>query len=165
MAKPKARADSKKALKAELLALLESQLAALTSAHRAAREGATHEEAKPEHDKDTRAIEQSYLARGQAARIEELQDSVAAVAALPLRSFGPEDAIGLGALIALEEDTGGELHLWLAPGGGGTRLKGGAQVTTPKSPLGQALLGKVAGDEVEVPAAGQRRRLTILGVE
>jgi transcription elongation GreA/GreB family factor len=165
MAKAKAADASKRALKAELLALLEAQLATLTSAHRAAREGATHEEAKPEHDKDTRAIEQSYLARGQAARIEELQDSVAAVAALALRAFGPTDAVALGALVTLDEDEGAALRLWLAPGGGGSRLAGGVQVTTPKSPLGQALLGRLAGDDVEVPAAGKRRLLAITRVE
>jgi transcription elongation GreA/GreB family factor len=161
----KQKAATKQALKAELLALLEAQLAALTSAHRAATEGATHEEAKPEHDKDTRAIEQSYLARGQAARIEELQDSVAAVAALPLRTFGPEDAVALGALVTLGQEDGGDLRLWLAPGGGGTRLAGGVQVTTPKSPLGQALLGKQTGDDIDVPAARQKRLLTVLRVE
>ena len=62
----------KPALKAELLALLGAHLETLERAHRAACEGATHEEAKPENDKDTRALEQSYLARGQAARIDEL---------------------------------------------------------------------------------------------
>jgi transcription elongation GreA/GreB family factor len=161
---PKRRAASKKALKAELLALLETQLASLTSAHRAAREGATHEEARPEHDKDTRAIEQSYLARGQAARIEELQDSVAAVSALRLRDFRSGAPVALGALVALEEDEA-VLSLWLAPGGGGTKLTGGVQVVTPKSLLGQALLGKLEGDDVEVPAGGKRRLLTIASVE
>ena len=147
-----------------MLALLEAQLASLVSAHRAAREGATHEEAKPEHDKDTRAIEQSYLARGQAARIEELQDSVAAVSALQLRDFDSAATVALGALVTLEEDDA-ELRLWLAPGGGGTKLNGGVQVVTPKSPLGQALLGKLEGDDVEVPAGGKRRLLTIVRVE
>ena len=42
-----------------------ADLASLQRAHRATVEGATHEEAKPENDKDTRALEQSYLARGQ----------------------------------------------------------------------------------------------------
>jgi transcription elongation GreA/GreB family factor len=164
---PKAKPTraSKKALKAELLALLEGQLAALTRAHLATREGATHEEAKPEDDKDTRALEQSYLARGQAARIEELRDSVATVAALPLRAFGPQDAIGVGALATLEDEEGTTQRLWLAPSGGGSRLAGGVQVTTPKSPLGQALIGRLAGEDVEAPAGGQRRVLTIVRVE
>jgi len=44
-----------------------------SSAQRTVVEGATHEENKPENDKDTRALEQSYLARGQAQRVVELQ--------------------------------------------------------------------------------------------
>jgi len=57
-------APTKPTLKAELLALLAADLDTLERAHRATTEGATHEEAKPENDKDTRALEQSYLARG-----------------------------------------------------------------------------------------------------
>jgi hypothetical protein len=59
---------TKAQLKAELVTILEGTLAGLERAHADARAGATHEEAKPENDKDTRALEQSYLARGQAIR-------------------------------------------------------------------------------------------------
>lgn len=54
--------------KQDLIAALERTLELLERAHADAAEGATHEEAKPEDDKDTRALEQSYLARGQAQR-------------------------------------------------------------------------------------------------
>src|ERR1700722_19685512 len=94
---------SKPTLKAELLALLTADLETLERAHRATREGATHEEAKPENDKDTRALEQSYLARGQAARIEELRLNVALVSALPVKASGEAPAT-LGSLMTVEED-------------------------------------------------------------
>ena len=64
-----AKRPARKALKAELLGKLEETLRTLEAAHADTREAATHAEAKPENDKDTRALEQSYLARGQAMRI------------------------------------------------------------------------------------------------
>jgi len=146
---------SKTALKAELLTLLHADLDTLERAHRAAREGATHEEAKPENDKDTRALEQSYLARGQAKRIEELRASIADVGALALRDFA-DGLAAVGALVTVSEDEGEESTLLLAPAGGGARLGGGAvQVVTPRSPLGRALLGKAPGDDVEILVAGK----------
>ena len=151
---------NRKALKTELLAMLEQTLATLEAAHAAAREGATHEQAKPENDKDTRAIEQSYLARGQAMRIEALQAGLAALGTMSLA----EGEVGrLGALIEAEED-GEPVAFFLAPEGGGTKLKGGIQVVTPASPLGQALLGKRAGDEVELKLAGKTRFFELVDV-
>ncbi len=154
---------TKQALKAELLARLGEDLRALERAHRATCEGATHEEAKPENDKDTRALEQSYLARGQAARIEELRVSIAAVNALSSRDL-EEKRVALGALVTIEED-GEESTLLLAPGGGGVRLAGGAvQIVTPKSPLGRALLGQRAGDDVEIALKGKTRTMQVVRV-
>src|SRR3984957_21184854 len=89
---------SKPTLKAELLALLTADLETLERAHRATREGATHEEAKPENDKDTRALAQSYLARGEALRIEELRGGLADVTSMALRAFRDGDPAALGAL-------------------------------------------------------------------
>jgi transcription elongation GreA/GreB family factor len=155
--------QTKPVLKAELLARLVADLQALERAHRATCEGVTHEEAKPENDKDTRALEQSYLARGQAARIEELRASIAAVNALSSRDF-EEERVALGALVTVEED-GEESTLLLAPGGGGTRLaEGTVQVVTPRSPLGRALLGQRTGDEAEIALAGKTRTMRIVCV-
>ena len=156
-------APTKQALKAELLARLGADLETLELAYRATREGATHEEAKPENDKDTRALEQSYLARGQAARIDELRAKIAGVAALPLRAFEGRP-VALGALVTIEEN-GEESMLLLAPGGGGSHLADGTvQVVTSPSPLGRALLGKRAGDGVEIVLAGKARAMQIVRV-
>jgi transcription elongation GreA/GreB family factor len=155
---------SKEALKAELLALLQADLETLERAHRAAREGATHEEAKPENDKDTRALEASYLARGQAKRIEELRAGLTDVTGMPLRDFADGPA-ALGALVTLDDD-GQESTLLMAPAGGGAKLGGGTvQVVTPKSPLGRAVLGKVRGDEVEIVVAGKTSLRQVVRVE
>lgn len=151
----------KSQLKAELLASLQATLATLERAHADARAGATHEEAKPENDKDTRALEQSYLARGQAMRIEALKAGLAALSVLALTAT---DTAQPGALVEAEDDDGAAHCYFLAPEGGGTKLKGGVQVVTPLSPLGAALSGKRAGDEVELKVAGKTRQLTLLQV-
>ena len=152
--------NSRKALKAELLGVLVKTLQTLEAAHADARAGATHEQAKPENDKDTRALEQSYLARGQAMRIEALKAGIAALGTMSLA----EGEVGrLGALIGAEEDDE-PVQFFLAPEGGGTKLKDGVQVVTPASPLGRALLGKRAGDEVELKLAGKTRVLSVLSV-
>ncbi|HEX2686728.1 MAG TPA: hypothetical protein VHN14_08920, partial [Kofleriaceae bacterium] len=58
--------NDKATLKAELVAQLVAALDLAQRAHAAALEGATHAEARAENPKDTRGLEQSYLARGQA---------------------------------------------------------------------------------------------------
>lgn len=152
--------STKKALQAELLAALGHTLSTLEMAYAAAREGATHEEAKPENDKDTRALEQSYLARGQALRIETLRSGIAAVESMSLT----DTEVGrVGSLIQAEEDEEA-VTFFVAPEGGGTKLTGNVQVVTPAAPLGRALLGKRAGDEVELTLAGKMRSLSILSV-
>lgn len=155
----------KEELKAELLRALSTDLETLERAMQSAREGATHEEAKPENDKDTRALEQSYLARGQALRIDELKTGIADVRDMVLRAFREGQPAALGAVIRADED-GAALVFFLAPHGGGAKLvAGGVQVVTPKSPLGRALLGKQAGDDCEVPLAGRIRSLSLVSVE
>ena len=153
---------SKTSLREQLVAALAADLAVRERAYRAAREAATHDEAKPENDKDTRALELTYLARGEAMRIEELRVAVAETQAMALGPVGDGQPVRLGALVATDED-GVEALFWLAPHGGGSRL-GDVQVLTPKSPLGQALLGKRAGDECEALLAGRRRSLSIVAV-
>jgi transcription elongation GreA/GreB family factor len=154
---------TKQTLKAELLATLGADLQGLERAHRATCEGATHEEAKPENDKDTRALEQSYLARGQAARIEEMRAGIAAVTALSLRDFAGQ-RVTVGALVTIEED-GEESSLLLAPAGGGACLAEGAvRVVTPGSPLGRALLGQTAGDVAEIVVSGRTRTMQVVRI-
>jgi transcription elongation GreA/GreB family factor len=155
----------KQALKEELIALLTHELDVLSRAHKAAREAATHEEAKPENDKDTRALEQSYLAHGQAKRVEELTAGLAEVHRMALRAFGEASPIALGALVESEED-GESRAFFVAPHGGGTALGSGTvQVITPQSPLGRALIGKRLGDDCEITIAGKVRQLELLKVE
>jgi transcription elongation GreA/GreB family factor len=156
---------SKVELRDELLRVLAEALEAAERAHKTTREGATHAEAKPENDKDTRALEQTYLARGQAMRVEELRAGMAEVRSMPVRDFAETEAASLGALVTLEEDDEERL-VFLAPQGGGSLLgEARVSVVTPKSPLGQALLGKRAGDDCEVTIGGRRREMVLSRVQ
>ncbi|HEU0035049.1 MAG TPA: hypothetical protein VFQ53_30695 [Kofleriaceae bacterium] len=140
---------NKPALKAALLARLAEDLEAARAAHRAAVEGATHDEARPENDKDTRGLEQSYLARGQAQRVAELELAVATITAWEPRAFGRTDAIAIGAIVEIEEAERTR-RFWLVAHGGGISLPGDVTVLTPSSPIGRALLGRHVDDEVEL---------------
>jgi transcription elongation GreA/GreB family factor len=154
----------KKALHDELVHLLEDELHTMTRAHKAVIAAATDEQAKPENDKDTRALEQSYLARGQAKRVEELTTGLAEVRAMAVRVFGNEAPIGLSALVTLETDAGPRV-LFVAPDGGGAKLAGGAvHVVTPRSPLGRALAGKRAGDACEVHLGNREEEISVVRV-
>jgi transcription elongation GreA/GreB family factor len=159
-----AELPSKESLKRDLVRVLAAELETAERAQRAALEGATHEEAKPENDKDTRALEASYLARGQARRLEELRAGLAEVEAMRLRDFGEDAPVALGALVTAE-GASGEASFFLAPHGGGAKLADGrVQVVTPKSPLGRALLGKREGDDCDLAVEGKRRELSIVRV-
>ncbi len=156
--------ERKRRIVAELLERLRADHAALARAQQATVAGATSEEAKAEHSKDTRALEQTYLARGQAQRVEALHEGLSRVAALQLRQFAEDEPIAVGAVVEIEED-GASSVLLLVPFGGGIRLSGGEQVVTPASPLGRALLGRTAGDAGEVRVAGRTRLFTVRAVE
>lgn len=159
----------KRAIVAALRERIRGEIAgAHAAAHDAAR-AATHEEARPENDKDTRAIEASYLAGAQAERVRDLREAHATLAALPLRAFAAGEPVAAGALVTAELD--GEptqrAFFFIAPFGGGrtAALDGRAvQVVTPRSPLGQALLGRTVGELVEVVVRGQTREYEIVAI-
>jgi transcription elongation GreA/GreB family factor len=151
--------NDKARLQAELLLRLDAQLTIARQAHAAAMEGAIDDEARPENDKDTRGLEQSYLARGYAQRLAELEAAIAVVAAMTTR---PQIRVAVGALVAVL-DEGREREFYLATHGGGLEV-GDTTVVTPTSPIGRALLGKGIDDECELAIAGTRRTLVITSV-
>ncbi len=148
----------------ELIGRLREDLERIEQAHRVAREAATHDEAKPENSKDTRALEQSYLARGQALRVEELRGEVAGVSAMDLSARREGQPVGIGAVVTIEEGDGVRV-LFVAPGGGGLALADGrVMVVTLTSPLGRALHGRRVGDSCELSAAGRVRVLEVVEI-
>lgn len=159
------RSWSKSALRDELLHKVKTQLALAERAHQDSVEGATHEEAKPENDKDTRALEQSYLARGQAQRLVELQAAVTLVQNVPITGQSADARCALGSIVEIDAD-GKRQTYFIAPAAGGTLLaEGSIQVLTPQSPLGRALLGCTVGDDCEVQMGGRLRALSIIGLQ
>jgi transcription elongation GreA/GreB family factor len=153
--------------KTEVLNALKQELAAqLELAHAAqqhAQAGATHEESKPENDKDTRAVEASYLARGQARRVIDLEEAVVKVNALVPRAFVPGGPVALGAVVQLEDEHGSLWYL-LAPAGGGLSFTVGSltlTVVTPQSPVGHALVGRRLGDDVNIKTPQGRREYSL----
>jgi hypothetical protein len=158
-------------LKIRVLAALRARMAeeqtAAVAAQREVHAGATHEESRAENDKDTRALEASYLARGLAGRVAELEEAALRLGALELRELGADDPIVLTALIEVEDDEGQSLRYFMAPAGGGVKLSIGdarVQVVTPTSPLGRSLLGKRAGDQVELRTPRGTRLLKLAGI-
>lgn len=151
---------AKEALRRELLAQLEAQLETARAAHASATEGAISDEARPENDKDTRGLEQSYLARGIAGRVAELEAAVTSVATM---TIAKSTRVAIGALVTVDEDDK-ERTLYIAPHGGGLTLTGDITVVTPTSPMGRALLGKVVDDDAELVAGGTTRSLAITDI-
>lgn len=155
----------KAVLRDALLAHLEERLAVVRAAQKAAHEGATHEESRPEGVKDMRSTETSYLARGQAERVVELTEALAQVRGFPLRAFAEDAPIGLSALVQLENEAGAVSSYFMAPAGGGIQLEppaGPLTIVTPRSPLGRALVGRRVGDEVElVTPQGVREQVVV----
>jgi transcription elongation GreA/GreB family factor len=136
-----------------LRGLVAEDLARAADAQRETQRGATHEEAKPENDKDTRALEATYLARGLAERVAALENASAALAGLKLRSFDADTPIALGAIVTLAPEQGTAASYFIVPAAGGLKLNVGSQLLTTvtlDAPLGRALLGAYEGDEVSV---------------
>lgn len=130
------------------------------------RAGAFHEENRAENDKDTRATEASYLARGQAMRVEDTEEEATRLRFLELPDFDSERPIGLGALVEVDVEGARRSYL-IVPVAGGLRVpQTGGEVTllTPASPVGRALVGRLEGDVVEVRVRGALREHEILSV-
>lgn len=154
-------------LLASLLAHVESEIATMRKAAYDAADAATHAEAKPENDKDTRALEASYLAAGQAERVRELEAALKVLAGLELRDIGETTPICASAVITLEDEHGARTLFFMTPHGGGVKLDlegTGVQVVTPQSPLGKALLGRLHGDTIELRGKSGLREMTIIDV-
>ncbi|MCB9779245.1 MAG: GreA/GreB family elongation factor [Alphaproteobacteria bacterium] len=151
----------KAAVVAALRAALAEELAGVEAMAALARDEASSDETRQEGKYDTRATEASYLARGQAWRIAELRQLSAWFEVL---QPAPVEAVGLGALVALD---GPRAQLvFVAPVGGLSAIVGGqrVQVISLTSPLGVAGEGLEEGDAFEVESPAGRQEWEIVGV-
>ncbi len=153
----------KRAVIEKIRAVLATEIGVLRLSAASAREGATHEEAKAEDDKDTRAIEAGYLAGAQAARMRTLE---AADKRLEFQELRDMDTVGVGALVDVEVD-GKRSRYFLAEAAGGTKIEHeGVEIVvlTPEAPLAQSLLGKKNGDTFERTVRGEAIEYEIVAV-
>ncbi len=151
---------------AAVLAQVDDQLDSLSTLQQDAQAGATHEENRPENDKDTRATEASYLARGLAKRVAELREAATKLSTLALRTFDDETPIALTALVTIADEER-ERTYFLAPAGGGLKATVAGievHVITPSAPLARLIVGKCVDDEVTQASPQGLRELTIAAV-
>jgi len=136
-------------IRVELRARLERLSKAAMEAHAAA----TDPGSKAEGKYDTRSLEASYLAAGQARQVDELAAAVRTFDALTLPDFDIDDPIDGGALV--EVDLAGEPAVYLlVPTAGGLVIsheRGEITLLTPASSLYQKLLGLRVGDSLDDP--------------
>jgi len=157
---------NKQDLLQNIVSQIETELANAREAARASHEAATAEENRPENQYDTRALEASFLARGQAARVAELEYSISVLRKLPMRPFAKDAPIQAGALVTLDCNGTELLHFVLPSGAGMQALSGQARVpvVTTSSPLGAELLGKSAGDSFVFRRGGGSKEYEIVSV-
>lgn len=154
--------DFLKALRAHL----ESEIATMRRLALDAAEAVTHEDNRPESDKDMRSTEASYIARGQAARVLDLERELGLVVAMA-SALSSNDSITTGSLVLLRSQ-GKVSRYFLVPSAGGIALQVEgmvAQTLSIKSPLGSVLLEASVGDEIELNGPGTHRIYEILEID
>jgi hypothetical protein len=159
------RLTLKKQVLEQVIEAVRQEKTALTQSAKAAHLAATHEESRAEDKHDTFAIEASYLAAGQAARVQAL-NLTEEYFVTALENIQAQPTI---TPICLFELKAGQLARsqiqLLALQGGGTHLQidslGSVQIITPQSPLGDQALGLRAGDTLELETPHEIREFTV----
>jgi hypothetical protein len=151
----------------KIITVLHEAVAASTEAARATSAAATDPDSKAENKYDTRNLEASYLARGQAFRVAETAEALGAFEAMPVRHFSLDEPIAAGALVCLRS-VDGDLFYFIGPAAGGTVVDIDSQeviVITASSPLGAKLMGRRVGDTFEINPGSRASLVGITAVE
>lgn len=151
-----------------LLQQLQHELDTITAAARRSFSTATSSAHHAEGKYDTFSLETSYLARGQAKRVEEIRVALEKLHAMPLKTLGPDEPVQLSALVQLGSHDGQKRRYFFGAAGGGETVKIDSEeivVVTAKSPLGRAMLGHTVGQHVTITLAGQQQTFTIITIE
>ncbi len=147
---------------------LSRELESITAAAKNSVAMATSEAHRAESKYDTFSLESSYLARGQAMRIEELRNALEQLQALPLKALSAASPVQLGALVRLEAGDGKKRTLFFGPAAGGEQISADGEeivIMTARAPLGQALLGKTVGATFEIKIGKATHTFTVVSVE
>jgi hypothetical protein len=133
---------------------LRAELQSLTRAAQDAFAAATDPDSKAENKYDTRTLEASYVARGQAQRVAELQQAVAAFESLSQAPVAANSPIALGSLVTLQT-VDEPMHCFVAPFAGGTEVVVDRQeivAITPASSMGKSILGRRLHGQIHLPS-------------
>jgi len=112
-------------------------------------ETATHEENIAENKYDTLGLEASYLAAGQARRVEEIKQALTLCQNMQLRPYDEQRGIEVGALLGLVDENDRQQWLFLAPDAAGLKVERGRAtgdrhhpaLTPGQKPAGQVRRG------------------------
>ena len=150
-----------------MLEKLEIDLDVLQRAAQTAYEAATHAENIAENKYDTLGLEASYLATGQARRMNEISQALHALQQLPVRDYDAQRGIQLGDLVLLADADDEQRWLFLAPDAAGLKVELDNQsimLITPHSPMGQSLLGQVQDSEVNLQVGNRQQHFAVLEI-
>lgn len=134
---------------------LEEEIEAASKAQRESFDAATDEDAYSDGKYDTRSLESSYLAGGQAQIVKELGEALQGFKLLRSQLFLQPSSkqTGLGSLLQLQVNESAGWY-FVGPGGGGLEIESAGEtitVVTLHSPLGQSLAGRTEGDIADLP--------------
>ena len=159
---------TKKDVHQRFIEKLTSELESITVAAKNSISTATSEAHRSESKYDTFSLESSYLARGQAKRVEELTFALDRLQSLPLKELNGASPIQHSALIRLVSGDGKKRTLYFCPGGGGERVAADGEeisIVTAQSPLGKTVLGKTAGATFDIKIGTVTHTFTVVSVE
>jgi transcription elongation GreA/GreB family factor len=150
-----------------ILLAIETELESCRAAARDAGRAATDPDSKAENKYDTRNLEASYIARGQALRLDELTAALQDYQELRHIAGNPRNKVRIGALVLLESEDEDTFY-FIGPAMGGLEVKverHEIQVLTPSSPLGGKLMGQEIGYAFELRTGSPSTRREILDIE
>ncbi len=113
---------NKKTLLKKIVDHLAGEVALYTKAARYAYEEATDEQSRADNKYDTRSLEASYLARGQAQQLADTEQALLEFKNMVVRDFGPDEAAAMGAVVELTAKKQKNLY-FIGPKAGGTEVE------------------------------------------
>lgn len=159
---------TKKEIHQQFVDRLTKELEGITAAAKVSFDTATSEAHHAESKYDTFSLETSYLARGQAKRVEELRFALERLQMLPLKTLDKTTPVQLSALIRLESRDGEKRVLFFGSAAGGEKINVDGEeiiIVTSQSPLGRAVLGKKVGETFDIRIADSTQTFTVSSVE
>lgn len=140
----------------------------LTAAAKNSISTATDEAHRSESKYDTFSLESSYLARGQAKRVEELKFALERLQAFQFKPLTDTPSVQLGTLVRMETADGKKRTLFFGPAAGGAQIIADGEeivIITALAPLGRVLLGKRAGETFDFKIGTALQTFKVVSVE